>query len=62
MRPRRSACRWRPTHERRPRWAALGVTLGEPWGTDPTGVSSHKDHDGLCVCAASHVWSFCSRV
>ena len=29
---------------RRPRWAARGVTLGEPWGT---GVSSHRDHDGL---------------
>ena len=46
-------------HERRPSWAARGVTLGEPWGT---GVSSHRDHDGLCVCAASRVWSFCSRV
>ena len=26
---RRSACRWRPTHERRPRWAARGITLGD---------------------------------
>eukprot|EP00964_Phaeocystis_antarctica_P005163 scaffold2815_cov72-Phaeocystis_antarctica.AAC.2 len=51
----------RPTSavERRPRWAARGVKLGEPWGTR---VSSHRDYDGLCVCAASHVWStFCSR-
>ena len=46
-RPRRSACRWRPTHERRPRWAARGVTLGEPMGTR---VSSHRDHDGLYGC------------
>ena len=33
-----------PRYERRPRWAARGVTLGEPLGT---GVSSHRDHDGL---------------
>ena len=26
------------------------------------GELSHRDHDGLCVCAASHVWLFCSRV
>ena len=30
--PRRSACWWRPTHERRPRWAARGMTLGGPRG------------------------------
>ena len=30
--PRRSACRWRPTRERRPRWAARVMTLGEPRG------------------------------
>ena len=26
--PRRSACRWRPTYERRPRRAARGMTMG----------------------------------
>ena len=30
--PRRLACRWRPTHERRPREAARGKTLGGPRG------------------------------
>ena len=35
------------THERRPRWAARDVTLGEPLGT---WVSSHRDHDGLYEC------------
>ena len=26
------------------------------------GELAHGDHDGLCGCAASRVWSFCSRV
>ena len=30
--PRREACRWRPTHERCPRGAARGRTLGGPRG------------------------------
>ena len=41
------------THERRSRWAARGVTLGEPWGT---GVSSHRDHHrAMRVCCLSCV-------
>ena len=50
-RPVACRCRWRPTRERRPKWAAPCRTLGEPRGM----VRSRRDRYWQCVCK----WPIC---
>ena len=56
--PRRSACRWRPTHERRPtrRWVARGMTRwGDPRGVDE--LAGTATGYATCVCSL-----YCARL